>query len=78
MATDLSGHHDNATNVVGELCSQDGNARQKISAITMTTRPQLLVNSVRIQTLYGIDTAVDFHHHHLAKVVSEERGVHRG
>ena len=37
MATDLNGHHDNATNVVGELCSQDGNARQKISAVTMMT-----------------------------------------
>jgi len=60
---------------------QYGNAGQtwpQTSTVTMTTRPQLLVNSVRIQTLYGIDTAVDFHHHHLAKVVSEERGVHRG
>ena len=37
MATDLNGHHDNVTNVVGELCGQDGNARQKISAVTMTT-----------------------------------------
>ena len=78
MATDLNHHYDNATNVVGELCGQYGNARQKISADTMMTLPQLLVSSVRIRTLHGIDTAVDFHHHDLAKVVGEERGVHRG
>ena len=28
MATDPNGHHDNTTNVVGELCSQYVNAEQ--------------------------------------------------